>query len=69
LLSETEYRHQIEIDLMPVKGLLIGLFFVSVGMTLDVQVVWSRFSVVVAMVVILLGIKAVMLFAACRMFR
>ena len=37
LLSETEYRHQIEIDLAPVKGLLIGLFFVSVGMTVDLR--------------------------------
>ena len=35
LLSETEYRHQVEIDLSPFKGLLVGLFFISVGMTVD----------------------------------
>ena len=35
LLSETEYRHQVEIDLAPFKGLLIGLFFISVGMSID----------------------------------
>ena len=37
LLSETEYRHQVEIDLAPFKGLLIGLFFITVGMAIDVR--------------------------------
>ena len=37
LLSESEYRHQIEVDVEPFKGLLLGLFFVSVGMAINVQ--------------------------------
>ena len=41
LLSETEYRHQIEIDIAPFKGLLIGLFFITVGMSIDIRVVWE----------------------------
>ena len=36
LLSETEYRHQVEIDIAPFKGLLLGLFFITVGMSVDV---------------------------------
>ena len=42
LLGETEYRHQIEVDLEPFKGLLLGLFFVTVGMTIDVRAVWAQ---------------------------
>ena len=42
LLSETEYRHQIEIDVAPFKGLLVGLFFITVGMSIDVRVVWAE---------------------------
>jgi CPA2 family monovalent cation:H+ antiporter-2 len=69
MLSETEYRHQIEIDLLPVKGLFIGLFFVSVGMTIDVRVVWGNIGDVLSLVAILFAVKAVLLLAACRMFR
>ena len=69
MLSETEYRHQIEIDLLPVKGLFIGLFFVSVGMTIDVRVVWAGIFDVLRLVAILFVAKAVVLFVACRVFR
>jgi monovalent cation:H+ antiporter-2, CPA2 family len=69
LLSETEYRHQVEIDLVPFKGLLVGLFFITVGMTVDVRMVWARLDVIVAAVVALLALKSAILFAACRVFR
>jgi monovalent cation:H+ antiporter-2, CPA2 family len=42
LLAETEYRHQVEIDIAPFKGLLVGLFFITVGMSIDVRVIWGR---------------------------
>ncbi|HEY1364535.1 MAG TPA: monovalent cation:proton antiporter-2 (CPA2) family protein [Xanthobacteraceae bacterium] len=66
LLSETEYRHQVEIDIAPFKGLLIGLFFITVGMTIDIRAVWGSIGVVVAAVAGLLAVKAVILFAASR---
>ncbi len=69
LLSETEYRHQIEIDLAPVKGLLIGLFFVSVGMTIDLRAVWSGIVPVLVLVAILFIVKSAILYAAARIFR
>jgi K+:H+ antiporter len=69
LLSETEYRHHIEIDIAPFKGLLIGLFFISVGMTIDLRVVWSNVGVILAAVTALLVVKSVVLFAASRVFR
>ena len=68
LLGETEYGHQIEIDLEPFKGLLLGLFFVTVGMTVDLREVATLWPYVVAAVVGLLVIKAITLFGAARAF-
>ena len=69
LLSETEYRHQVEIDLAPVKGLLLGVFFISVGMTIDVVSVWDGIHVVLAVVALLFLVKAVVLYVAARLFK
>ncbi len=66
LLSETEYRHQVEIDIAPFKGLLIGLFFITVGMTIDIGVVWRDIGLILAAVAGLLVVKSVTLFAASR---
>jgi CPA2 family monovalent cation:H+ antiporter-2 len=68
LISETEYRHQVEIDLAPFKGLLIGLFFITVGMSIDLRVIWAQIGVVLAGVLALLVVKAVILFVASRLF-
>jgi len=68
LLAETEYRHEVEVDLGPMKGLLLGLFFITVGMTVDVFAVWNQISLIVAAVLLLLLLKALVLFLACRMF-
>jgi CPA2 family monovalent cation:H+ antiporter-2 len=68
LLSETEYRHQVEIDIAPFKGLLVGLFFITVGMTIDVRIVWEAIDMVLLAVAVLLVTKMAVLFAACRLF-
>jgi CPA2 family monovalent cation:H+ antiporter-2 len=68
LLSETEYRHQVEIDLTPFKGLLIGLFFISVGMTVDLAFLYKWLPQILAVAVALIGVKAVVLWAAARSF-
>ena len=65
-MSETEYRHQVEIDLAPFKGLLIGLFFITVGMSIDVRVVWSNICLVLAVVAALIVVKSAILFGASR---
>jgi CPA2 family monovalent cation:H+ antiporter-2 len=68
LLGETEYGHQIEVDLEPFKGILLGLFFVTVGMTIDLREVAAQGPYVVGAVVGLLVIKAITLFGAARAF-
>jgi CPA2 family monovalent cation:H+ antiporter-2 len=69
LLSGTEYRHQIEIDLGPVKGLLVGLFFITVGMTIDVRAAWNDIGPILLAVALLVALKAVVLFGACAIWR
>lgn len=66
LLSETAYRHQIEVDLEPFKGLLIGVFFVTVGMSVNFRAVLPHLHLVLAGTVGLLAIKTTFNFAAAR---
>ncbi len=63
LLADTEFRHEIEANLEPFKGLLLGLFFIGVGMSVDWQFVATKPLVIVGMLVGLLGIKAAILLA------
>jgi CPA2 family monovalent cation:H+ antiporter-2 len=66
LLSETEYRHQIHIDLAPVRGLLLGLFFITVGMTVDLRAAFDQIGLVFGTVAILFVLKGAVLYGACR---
>ena len=67
LLAESEYRHEIEAAIAPFKGMLLGLFFISVGMSADFTVMLERPWVVVAFIVGLLLLKgAVLWFIAAR---
>ncbi|MDP3906541.1 cation:proton antiporter [Novosphingobium sp.] len=68
LLAETEYRHQIEVDIEPFKGLLLGLFFMSVGMGIDWRNVVSNPLVIAATVAGLWLLKAVIIAALARAF-
>jgi CPA2 family monovalent cation:H+ antiporter-2 len=68
LLAETEYRHQVEIDLEPFKGLLMGLFFVTVGMGIDVAALAPVGWIVLAVVIVLMVAKAIILIATSRIF-
>jgi CPA2 family monovalent cation:H+ antiporter-2 len=67
LLSETEYRHQIEIDIAPFKGLLIGLFFITVGMSVDVAAAWAQIVSILGAVAALFVVKIAILWIACRL--
>jgi len=69
LLAESEYRRELETDLEPFKGLLLGLFFIAVGMSIDFQVVLARPWLIAAMVVGFLIIKAAVLWGMERCMR
>jgi CPA2 family monovalent cation:H+ antiporter-2 len=68
LLSNSEYRHQVEVDLDPFKGILLGIFFVSVGMVIDLAIVWQHIGVVLLSLMLLIVVKAVILYGAARLF-
>jgi glutathione-regulated potassium-efflux system protein KefB len=68
LLSGSSYRHQIESDIEPFKGLLMGLFFLAVGMSLDFGIVFSEWPLLLAMLVMYAVVKAVAIYATARAF-
>ena len=61
LLADSEYRHTLEADIEPFKGLLLGLFFMAVGMSAGLSLFLSRWPVIVALVAALIAIKWVVL--------
>ena len=63
LLAESEYRRELETDLEPFKGLLLGLFFIAVGMSIDFAVVLAQPLLVAAVVLGFLWVKALVLLA------
>lgn len=69
LFAGTEYRHQIASDIEPFKGLLLGLFFISVGMSLDMLAVWDNIGWVFLSVIGLLFLKGTIIFGLAKAFR
>ncbi|KSV88601.1 cation:proton antiporter [Sinorhizobium sp. GL28] len=67
LLAETEYRRQIEVTIQPFQGLLLGLFFVSVGARLDLSEIIANPVVTVGVAIGLFAIKALTLFPIARL--
>ena len=66
LLASSEYRHALETDIEPFKGLLLGLFFISVGMAIDFGLLINKPGMVVLLVLGFLTIKIIMLWVAAR---
>ena len=69
LLADSEYRHEIEARIDPFKGLLLGLFFISVGMTADIRMVPHQPVLIAAMLAGLLVLKGLILFGVGRLAR
>lgn len=66
LVAETEFKHQVEADIMPFKGLLLGLFFMVVGMKVDFSLIFHEFVTVMSLVFALMVGKAAIIVALCR---
>lgn len=69
ILADSEYRHELEIDIEPFKGLLLGLFFMSVGMSIDLGVFKSEPVLIPMLVVALVSIKAIVLLLIGRLVK
>lgn len=68
LFSGTEYRHQVNSDIEPFKGLLLALFFISVGMRLDLMAIWTDLGAIALAAITLVVGKAVILVLLARGF-
>ncbi|RCS56829.1 monovalent cation:proton antiporter-2 (CPA2) family protein [Parvibium lacunae] len=68
LIAETEYRHQVEEDIKPFRDVLLGLFFVTIGMQLDLRVVQHQFPIVALLMLLPVLLKLVVITGLTRWF-
>jgi CPA2 family monovalent cation:H+ antiporter-2 len=66
LLAETEYRHQVEADIQPFRGLLLGVFFMSVGMGINIVVLANSVGTVFSLLLFMLTLKVLVVFLVSR---
>ncbi len=68
MLSGSSYRNQVESDIEPFKGLLMGLFFLAVGMSLDFTVVMEEWALLIALLITYVVVKAIAVYLIARLF-
>jgi glutathione-regulated potassium-efflux system protein KefB len=68
MLADSPYRHELEVDIDPFRSILLGLFFIAVGMMLDLGAIAERPFFVVGMAAALIAVKAAVLFGVARAF-
>ena len=68
LIADSEFRHQIMADIQPFRAILLGLFFMAVGMSVELSVLLASPLKILAMLLALIVIKATVLFAVARLF-
>jgi glutathione-regulated potassium-efflux system ancillary protein KefC/glutathione-regulated potassium-efflux system protein KefB len=68
LLADSEYRHELEVNIDPFKGLLLGLFFIAVGMSVNVQLLLSDPLIIMGLTLGLMLAKALVLYVLARAF-
>lgn len=69
LLADSEYRYELRLDIEPVKGLLLGLFFISVGMTVDLALVASQPMLIFGFALLIVATKVGILMGLGQMFK
>jgi glutathione-regulated potassium-efflux system ancillary protein KefC len=67
LLAESEFKHELEADIAPFKGLLLGLFFIAVGMSIDFGVLMRQPGVLLAVLAAFLALKLVVIFSLAKL--
>ncbi|RDE19882.1 hypothetical protein DV711_13515 [Motiliproteus coralliicola] len=68
VIAESDYKHQVEADLSPFRDLLLGLFFITVGMQVDPLFVVGKLPQIIGVMVVLLAVKALVLLVLMRVF-
>ncbi len=66
MLAESSYRHELEADIEPFRGLLLALFFIAVGLSMELQVIVDNLVLIAIAVPVLMAVKALVIYAICR---
>ncbi|MBN1819126.1 MAG: cation:proton antiporter [Prolixibacteraceae bacterium] len=69
VLADSEYRHELEITIEPFKGILLGLFFISVGASINFQILFNNPAMVISFVLLLIVIKFIVLYLLSKSIR
>jgi len=68
LIAETEFKPQVEADILPYKNLLLGLFFMTVGMSLNIDMLKEHFIGIIGLTIALMACKTIIIMGLCRVF-
>ena len=69
VLANSEFRHELESDIEPFKGLLLGLFFITVGAGIDFGILFGAFATIIGLTLGVIAVKGLVLYALARLFR
>lgn len=69
MLADSSFRHELEANIEPFRGLLMGLFFMAVGMTLDLTIIYENWALVGITALLFMSLKAAILYGLGRLFR
>lgn len=69
LLADSEYRYELRLDIEPVKGLLLGLFFIAVGMSVNLSLLANSPATILGFAVLAVSIKILILFSLSKLFK
>lgn len=66
MLAESHYRHQIEADILPFRGILLGLFFMTIGMGIDFGLLWDKLTLIITLTLALMLVKGTIIYSLAR---
>jgi CPA2 family monovalent cation:H+ antiporter-2 len=69
LLAESSYRHELEADIEPFRGIFLGLFFMAVGLSIDLKVILADWKMILLAVPVFMAVKALVVYVLARLFR
>lgn len=67
-LADSSYRHELEANIEPFRGLLLGLFFIGVGLSIDLKVLENSWPIILAVAPLMMIVKAGLIYGVCRLF-
>ena len=66
MISETKFKHQVEADLIPFRNILLGVFFITVGMQISFQIIYDYFFIILLLLPVIMGLKFVIIYFLVR---